>query len=135
MHQVRIMFGDPKLHYSKLALIELTQARAPWRRARPRFVRRLAGFSVNSCFFGGLNGLLNVDPRATRGLWNLSLRRGTLELSGYRCADELTHRPGVIEVPQHPAVGNDRGETRRPPPGKASYPRAAYPRGRRGRTS
>src|SRR5262249_28205057 len=50
-----------------------------------------------SCFSRRLNGLLNVDPRATRGPWNLSLRRGTLELSGHRCANELTHRPGATD--------------------------------------
>src|SRR5262249_58216943 len=54
-----------------------------------------------------LRSLTQCGPPATpRGLWSPSPRRETLELSGYRCANELTHRPGSVSQQGRAEYGN-----------------------------
>src|SRR5262249_16716704 len=80
---------------NKLPLrLRSTQARAPRRRAPPRAFAAFGWFFSEFLLFPAAERPTQCRPRATRGLWNLSLRGGTLELSGYRCANELPPRPG-----------------------------------------
>src|SRR5215831_4267395 len=67
-------FADPKLHYSNLAPIELTQARAPGRRYATPFLSAFGWFSCEFLLFPAAERPTQCGPAATRGLWNLSLR-------------------------------------------------------------